>query len=325
MSGPGEPNADHGKHARPMALVVPEPDVFPPMRQRLLIAVAVAIGAGSWMAVAPMLQAIDGASGLSLATARVGMGQAVALVYVAAIPTIAAGLVVAAAGHRLSGVFAVAGALTIIATSAGSIDGWFRRDPVSMPEPYVGLIVELAIWMVIVLATLVLTEKLAPRLRPRLPALMVSAADAPSQDGPRTRIQSCGAAVLCAAVAGALALVMIRSTDAGQVTWALIVAFFVGALVSQSVIPQCHPWAIVLSPALVGVAAYLWVLFGFGSHEMFLTSWYAMGRSATAIPGPAMALPVFYASAAVVGVTAGLGCAESLNPAARVPSQDGAA
>lgn len=72
------------------------------------------------------------------------------------------------------------------------------------------------------------------------------------------------------------------------------------------------------------MAAYGYVLFSFNSHDEVLAAWFTQTSSAAAgarMPGPAMALPIHYASAALAGCAIGVGMAQAFD-AARVQATE---
>ena len=289
--------------------------MFPRMRQRLIIITAVVVGAIGWMSVADWLRAPDGSTGLSLTTAKVGWGWAVLAVGLAGLPALVLGLFVSVMGNPLAGIFSISAALTVLAGSGGSINGWVWRDEVCMPEAYGGLIIEMIIWEAGLVAMLAVVQFLRSPMRRRMAALVFDDHLGVEYDSHYAKTKSLAAGLICAVVAGVATFLLLRSSDTGQVVWSLILAFLLGGMSSQLIVPQCHPWAIVLSPVLVAVVGYTWVLTAFTNEESFWEAWNLLGQSAMHIPGPALALPVHYASAAVVGCTLGVGWAQNMNAA----------
>ncbi len=289
--------------------------MLPSLRQRLIIGLAVAIGAASWLLVAAALRAADGSTGLSIATASVGPAAAALIMLVAAVPAVIGGLIVAGTGNPLSGVFAVAAALCVVAIWGGSIDEWIIRDGASAPGIYGWLIVEVGVWEAALVVVLILMKTVPEHLRRPLTALIsddhLNADVAPR----RITVKSAAAAAICASIGTVLSIFLLRSTESGQVIWALILAFLIGGLAAHLIVPEGDCWAILLSPGLVAVVAYTWVLLSFDDKTPFLAAWYGVGRTATAVPGPALALPIHYASAALIGCTLGVGWAQGLNAA----------
>ncbi len=286
--------------------------MLPPMRQRLIIAAAVAVGAIAWLAASPPLRAADGSVGLSLTTARVGLVLAVPIVVVAGLPAALAALVASASGNPLSGVFAAATSLCVLAGRGGSISGWVYRADARLPDDFAFLIVEMVFWSVYLVAVVAGILFLRDRLRDRVPVLAFDKRAAPALVLGRNHLHSVAACLLCALIAGILLCVLLRSIDGGQIVWALILAFVLAAVVTQMIVPTAGSWAVLLSPAVVAVVAYAWVLLRFDSEASYLQAWIRVGRTASAVPGPALALPIHYASAGVVGCTIGLGWAQSL-------------
>lgn len=273
------------------------------------------MGAASWLLVAASLRVADGSAGLSLTTARIGPAAAALVMLVSAVPALLGGMIVACTGNPLSGIFAVGAALCIVAGWGGGIDEWIIRDGAVAPRMYGWLIVEMGVWEVALAVTLVLIQTVREPLRRPLSAL-ISKHHLNAQIAPR-RITgtTVTAALLCAVIGGLLSVFILRSVDTGQVIWALILAFLIGGLAAHLIVPDGACWAILMSPGLVAITAYSWVLFHFDDHAQFIEAWYRVGKTATAVPGPALALPIHYASAGLVGCTLGVGWAQGLNTA----------
>ena len=287
--------------------------MLPSLRQRLILAVAIALGATVLVLVAADLRVADGSRCLTLTSARVGPALAALIIVVAAVPALIGGLIAAGTGNPLSGVFAIGASFCVLAGTGGSIDEWFIREGATLPADYGWLIVEVVGWEAALAVMLVLISRARPPLRRRLAALG-SNDHLDSEIAPRRMTgKSAAAAALCAVIGGVLSIFIVRSTDSGQVIWSLILAFLVGSLAAHLIVPEGDCWAILLSPGLVAVVTYTWLLVSFDHEGRFLAAWYSVGRTATSVPGPALALPIHYASAALVGCTLGLGWAQGLN------------
>ncbi|MCE9589374.1 MAG: hypothetical protein K8S99_02490 [Planctomycetes bacterium] len=279
--------------------------MFPRLRQRLIIALAIALGAFCWLAVGSMVAAPDNSPGLSLFTARSGPAVAIIIVAVAGVPALVLGVMASASGHPLSGVFAVALSLGILAGWGGPIDGWMRRS--ALPGAYTWLIVECVVWQAGVIVMLAVIQRLRASLRSRLPALAVVDHLGMDTNLRLPRLHALGAGVVCAIVSGLLCFLLIRTSDTGQVIGSLIVAFTVGGMAAQFIFPQSNPVGILLSPGLVAVSAYGYVLMNLFTREGVLSAWWSGG-----FPGPALVLPIYYASFAVAAAAMGVGLAQAL-------------
>ncbi len=288
--------------------------MLPSMRQRLLIALAWAIGIGGWLLVRGPLACADGSSGLSLASARVGMVWALALVVAGSIPAVAVAIVTSASGNPLAGIFAFAASLAVLAGAGGSIEGWMWR--VTLPTAYVSLIVEMLIWEAISIAVLMTIQRCRGSVRRLWPALA-----APDHLGESTRIhlpglQAMGAGIVCALVSGVLACLLLPNGSVGQALGALVVAFTIGGLVGHLVFPHANPIGILVSPGVVAIAGYVYVLINFHNSTNVLSAWYAQNApGVVTMPGIALVLPIYYASAGLAGAAAGIGIAQGLDSA----------
>src|SRR5699024_2655579 len=141
--------------------------MFPVFRQRLLIAISIAIGAIVWwQAVGPM-RAGDALTGISLFQAQIGPLAAIFLVIAAGIPAILLGLSVTAIGNPLSGVFVITASLAALAGAGGGIQGFMWRS--SLPGGYGWLIGESIIWLAGLLAVFWLLGRAGPHISNRLP------------------------------------------------------------------------------------------------------------------------------------------------------------
>jgi len=229
------------------------------------------------------------------------------------IPVIALSLLMSTTGNPMAGVFVFASSLTVLACRGGSIDGWLRRAAV--PGAYRQLIYETFIWAAVLLAVLVLIRMVRPMLRKRFVKL---AAWPHGGDDFRLVVpdlQAIGAGVICALVGAGLAFFLIRNADTGQVVLSLTLAFTVGSMAAHLALTQPNPILILLSPLVVAIGAYVYVLMSFEGYEQFLQAWFSMSGESPAsgrVPGLALALPMHYASAGVLGAVLGLCWAQTI-------------
>lgn len=284
--------------------------MLPAFRQRLLIAAAAIAGGLVWLLAVDALSAADASSGISLFDARIGVLPGLLLLALAALPAVALGLIVSSTGHPLGGVFTVATGLLFLAGAGGSIQGYLWRH--GLPEQYGWLIAESLLWAGLVLALLAMIRRLRPGVRERLDRL---ATDHHWGDELVIAVPD-GRALLAGGIsllgAAAMATLLLQGEQTGQVIGALLLAFLIGALLAQIVVPQPNPTAILLSPLVLAAIAYGRVLFDptLTTRDDVLRAWYA-----GALWGPALALPIFYASAGVVGCTLGIGMGQSIHRA----------
>jgi hypothetical protein len=281
----------------------------PPLRQRLLIAISAILGGMVWLLAQEALTPPNGSTGLTLWDAQVGLARAVAIAMLASLPAVLIALICSATGNPLTGIFAVAAALMILAGAGGPIDGLLWRA--SLPGVYGGLMLEIILWFAALAAFMFTIQRLRPRLR-RLPGLALWARQPGNDDIHLTQwnLPTALAGLISTLAGGLLCVALIQSTASGQVIGSMLLAFAAGALIAHMTIPKANPIGILLSPALVALLGYGYMLIEaqFVSTASVLEAWYA-GE----LPGVALALPIHYASAAVAGCTLGLGVAQALH------------
>lgn len=285
---------------------------LPRTRQRLIVFLAVLVGGCLWVWSSPGLGAADGSSGISLLSGRWHPLTATVVVTAAGLPAIGFGLVAAASGNSLWGLFTVAASLCVLAAHGGGMHGWLRRHE-QLPGDYLQLILEMFVWQAGLILMLILIRRSRPHLRRRWPVLVLD--DRPDQALVLRlcRPWSVGPGLTCAGVAATVAFFLIRNSDAGQVIGALLVAFTLGGWAAKAVWSGYNCLTVLASPALVAVGAYAWVLLHFGGAdaESVLSAWYLQEGAGAgvggALPGLALALPIHYISAGLVGCCLGLG------------------
>ena len=283
--------------------------MFPSIRQKLIVLVAVVAGGWAWGWASAPLAAADGSTGISLLSSRLGLPMAVAVVVLAGLPAIGLGLAASACSNTICGLFVVAVSLCVLAAHGGSMQGWvLRTDDASVG--YLKLAMEMLVWQAGVLLVLALIQSVRSRVRARWPAAALD-------DRPETvlsvqfgRPWSVSAALVSAAVALAVASCLIRSADGGQVIGSLLVAFALGGIAAGALFPGCSPLGVLCGPAAVAVVAYVWVAYQFAGDEQakLLGAWYLRqgAGSAGGLPGVALALPIHYASAGIIGCCLGI-------------------
>ncbi len=280
--------------------------MLPPLKHRLVIGIVLVIGALCWLFARGPLTAVDGSTGLSLMDARAGMFAALMIVIVAGIPALIAGLIAASTGNPLSGAFTISFALLPLAALGGSIDGYLRR--VELPGGYKALAVEAVIWLVLLAAAFMFIDMAQRKVRPNLSKLAVK-----HHLGERTRmwvpdVKALLAGLVTAVVGGVLCSFLIKTTDGGQVNCSLLLGFGVAAMIAQMSVAQNNPIVILVSPLLVALGAYLFMLGSYSNADAFLDDLYTGGLLKLA-----MALPIQYASSGVVGCALGVGLAETMD------------
>ncbi len=279
--------------------------MLPPLKHRLVIGLALVLGALCWILALGPLRAADGSAGISLMDARCGTTLAVVLVVLAGLPAFGAGLLAASTGNPLAGAFTLAGALIPLASLGGPITGYYFRSP--LPSVFKPLAVEAAVWLILMGTAFVVIDRLRKSVRPRLENLVVK-----RHLGARIEFGVPGGTSLLAglitAVGGALLCnILVQSPDCGQVTGGLLIGFALAAMIAQSVVPQHNPLVILLSPMLVALVSYIWAGRIYTTPDSLLADLYR-GDLLNLV----LALPVHYASAGVAGAAAGVGLAQTM-------------
>jgi hypothetical protein len=283
--------------------------MFPKQRQRVIVIAAVLLGTLAIQLVYKPLTAADGSPGIVLVhDGAAGSLHAALLVVPAAIPALLLGMVASATGNPLCGAFVMSAILTTLAWRGGSIDGWLLRTDV--PGSYGQLAIEAVVWLALWLGALVVLGRTRTALAKAWPRL-----DKRDHLGLDTRLGLPGssdllAGLVCAVVGGVMAFVLLRASDRGQVLTGLTLAFMLGGLAGQMAVPQHNPIAMLLAPFAVALAAYGWVLLHYpsGNALSLLRAWHSGD-----LAGTALALPIHYASAGVMGVALGIGWAQGLH------------
>ncbi len=282
--------------------------MLPIFRQRLLIAAAVLVGGLCWLAASGPLRADDGSTGLSLVAGRSGWPIALAAVLLAGLPAMIGAALSSALGHPLTGLFVASAALMVPAASGGPINGFLWRA--ELPGAYAGLAFETLLWLVVLVGLMALISRCRVPVRQFLSGLATD-----EHYGDQTRLRGPGPRALLAglitAAAGALLCnILLQSSDTGQVVGALVIGFAVAALVTQLILPQRNPTAMVAAPLIVAAGAYLYVLVSYTHGDEVLRAWH-VGE----LPGLALALPIHYASAGVAGACMGIGIGQAVDRA----------
>jgi hypothetical protein len=280
--------------------------MLPSLRHRVVIVLGIVAIGLLYLLAAPAAKPADGAAGVVLVHAA---HPATAIGMFAAVSLAAAliGCLVGGLGNPLSAGFCVAIGLTFAAVRGGSIDSWIRG--IASAANFWGLAAESLIWLVMLLLATMLSIALARRLRPRLPAAFFGArpltSDAAAITGPlgdtvpAPLVAPLG--TLFSVVTGGLAAaLLLRSPDTYQVLWALFLSFTLSSLAAQTLLPARSPIGLIISPLLAAAAAHAYIALSGDSSQRVLAAYF--NRT---LFNPAMALPIFYASAGVAGAITG--------------------
>ena len=323
--------------------------MLPSQTQRVLMGVAVLVGV--WPA-AWGLGAMGwggGVTGWNL-LGWPGLGA----VLLGLLPGVVLAGVVAATGNALSGVWALAGMVTVAGWMAGGEAGangpmgavmrravygggpggaagvWFGFGS-GAGGLYGRLAVEAAVWAGAWWVALGWLDVAGGRLRGRLPRRLQSRhlgagealllMPAVSRRG-RLGFDAggVGSGLVAAAVSGVLVEVLVRSPMRGQVVGGLFVAFTVGALVARMVLPRDRGAWVLLSPVGVAMGGYALAWIGLGGAGGAAAGDEGERAMLAALyvgelPGVAMVLPLQYLSAGVLGCATGLGLGQVLERA----------
>lgn len=287
-----------------------------------MMVAAIAVAALSWRLVFPMLLAADGSPGISLMDARGGVWLAGLLLLLAGLPALLGALYVGSSGNPLSGIFTVGFALMILAGWGGSAEGLLHRQEAWQTGGggglFVRLEIELVLWATAWCLLMFLLRryrdfvrgKLVPR---RLKTPYASASQRlTEEDTPKfvLHVTPIVAGLLCAGLGWLLSLVFIQNPSAGQVIGSILLAFTLSSLVARLALPTGNVVFLVLSPLLAGFAAYghAAVVHASASGTDLIG---LMHRGS--LMGPAMTLPIHWASAGMVGVATGIGLAQAID------------
>ena len=312
--------------------------MFPSLRQRALITIAVLIGGFVCYQAGAFAAPLDGSGGRFLLFAPSWPVALGAFVIALLIVSILAALP-AAAGNPLAGPFVLATCIGVAAVFGGSIDDWLRSQPADSTGPgYWGFAAESLIWAALLLAGIALTQAMRRRAAPLIPAILKPHEDdeespppwmfgslirgarlgkTGSSDRPLVRLRPLGGPVvqvllsmlISAAIGGVAVILFMQSSDVRQVMCVLIGAFVVGGVASHQIVQTRIAIGVLLSPLLIAIIGYGWMAFRFGADGDVLRGViFAMSAdSGPSFLNLALAAPIHYASAGVMGAAMGLG------------------
>jgi hypothetical protein len=284
------------------------------LRHRVIMILAMVVGSVVWGTAADALRAADGSAGVTLSSAQSNIVVAGAIAVVMGVPALVGAMVAAVSGRITSGVFVLGVGLCGLAVAGGSTDGWLWRS--ELPGDYRGLIVEMMLWQGLIVAAVAAIGRGASalcRVAPRLARWRTIGHRGIDLQWHKPDMDTALGVGVCAIVATVIAWVLLRNAQIGQIIGSLILAFAGGAMAARMIAPKANPAALLISPMLAAILAYAWVLLQFDHDAAVLTAWYALPGptidGVAKLPGPALALPVHYASAGIVGCCMGIGMA----------------
>ena len=297
--------------------------MLPTITHRLMMVAVIVIGTLAWMTVFARIQPADGSDGISLMDARTAVWAAGLLLLIAGLPAMLGGLYVSAAGNPLSGVFTTGFCLMIFAGLGGSSEGLIFRhaDWASSgggSELFILLGIELALWALAWGLMLLLIRRYRPRIRRRfVPRRFLTVYDRSDdrlteEDTPRFVLHTLPmlAGLVCGGMGWLGCWYLIRTPSSGQVIGAILVSFTVASMTARLIIPNGNVVYLVFSPLVAGLIAYGRMAIHHGGASS--TDLIQM-LNVDAIHGPALALPIHWASAGMVGVATGIGMAQAID------------
>lgn len=290
--------------------------MLPALQHRLLIVAAIAFGLVPWWFMASPVAGMHGNHAPTILFAADHPAVVIAMLIVMLLPSLVASLVVATLTGPLAGAFSLAASLTLALTTAGDIQAWLSIAP--LPNAYTTLALEGVIWAVLLLTVLCLLYIASARTRR---VLSLGSLQSTSLIGLHWHsLLALATTVVIGAVGAEL---LTASASNKQIITSLVIAFTVAGLMAGLMFPKAGALPALLAPMLLAVGAYLYVAGAFTGEAEFLAALY--GRH---IPGIALTLPAFYASAGTLGCTLGLGVAQVAHgpfQSERMPAQRPAA
>lgn len=293
--------------------------MLPYLPIRVLIATGAVLGGVCWLWALPTVMPADASTGISLFDAAAGPVPAVGMLLLAGLPAIGFALAAGTAGNPLSGPFVAAFSLMILAGRGGSSRGWLWRA--DLPGAYTTLIGETLLWsaaLVGLILAIGVCRRAAHRRYPNLASWSLADPPPAPPEGPGGWRHIRGADALAGLVAAVIGYVLcgllIQNAATGQVIGSLVLAFTLASLLAQLLVPHHNPLPILLAPAVAAIAGYTLVLLSpaLVDTPAVLEAWYTRQLS-----GPALALPIQYLSAGVVGCTIGSGIGYALGSASK--------
>lgn len=287
--------------------------MLPSIRQRIIFIIALIPAIGTWLTVAGVLRSIDQTSGFSLFSSGSGTLQALICLILASVVVLLVASVPTITGTLLSGALAFSCSLCVLAGVGGTIDGWMRRS--QLPADYGYLMIELIMWLGIEILCLAGIQAAASKVKKQYPKIATKPLFEPFYFS-KPRSQTFMMTLLMALVSGLLSAIFIQSTDVGQIIGAVTLSFMIGGAISQSVFTKNQNLLpAVGAPCLVGLVTYTYVLIQFSAKHQVLAAWYNLDGQVGSIAhlaGPALVLPIYYASAGLAGGVIGLAVGQTL-------------
>ena len=294
------------------------------IRQRLIVLIAIVIAGMIYLWGLPGWRSAEGIAGASLLYAA----SPVAAIGWAIVLTAAAGVIAAftaAQGRILHAAIVLSIGLLFPAIKGGTIDERLRSFEDS--SGYWVFALESVVWLLVLGVALWVVAAIAQRLRRQFrPPEQEDGSEPPAAGaasaarGAVKSTDTLAAAALTLIVGSVLTMLLLQTAERGQAIAGLILAFGLAAGAAHQSFRSAHPLPMLLSPLILSIFAYAYAAMTGGTSEAMLTRYFEGD-----FIHPALALPIYYASAGVAGVTLGLLWSHSLAAEPEDPSLAGVA
>lgn len=273
---------------------------------RLLQGFAVVLGGWIWSGAASWLIASGGESGATVVLSASGIVPAFVMLLLLGVVAFAFAALVAGLYDWIAGLLAFALAMGVPAVAGGSMQGLMHAATATPEEPLANLYLWLMMEVVLFAGLMMLAgwglQKIQSLLAPRLTA----AGYAPLPSIQRRVLQKnvnmidVLAGLTALLFGGGLSWLLLQTGQTGQVFGGLLLGFGAGTFLALSLFPTNNMLPVLLAPFAVALVTCLQMVVTGGDTPMTLASWYRGEFN-----GLALALPIFYASAALAGCLLG--------------------
>ena len=267
------------------------------MKRTLALLLVTAIAIFFWVLIESPLRAADGSSGISLFYAQVSFPAALGLLLAGGLVPFVLCVAIGCWGNPLRGVFAMCLSLTVLGHRGGGMANWLRTH--DLPGAYAVLMVELVVWALLLGALVAAIHLARTHLARRLP--MLPWGHSRYQPLWRADWDTLGGGLTTAGIGAVMVWFILQTPDVGQVTWGLGLSFLIAGFAGHYIWPAAAPVGLVAAPLVVGLGGYGAAIIFYRGSEQVLAAFYA-GQ----FHGHAMALPIHYVSAALVGTLLGV-------------------
>ena len=248
------------------------------------------------------IQAGETGSGLSSAAGGLGAIAYLTLtILIIGAASVIWAITIAAPTGPLAGVLVMACGMTAAAFRCGDLTGWLQQA--ESPRGYVGLAFESLFMLACLAAAFVAIDVGRHLLRARLGLLPDPILRRPLVWLNRDSLL---AMLICATLGGIGVHFLGQTAERGQAIAAVLISFIVVGFLGQITLRNACAAAILLSPLVAAIVAYLYVGYRFDTQSSLHAAWH--GGSLT---GLAMAMPIHYAAAGVLGAATGVAWAQA--------------